>query len=430
MGVSAVDLKTGKSLVAHRAAEPLTPASNQKLLTSAFALQRLGGGFRFVTGVFLLGDDLVVVGDGDPTLGDPHLAAAAGTTIYADLDRWAAAAAKQTGGRIRDVLLCTRPDEPGRPTTWPDNQRRAWYCAPVSTLNFHNNCFDVTFVRAGSGLAPVVAPWGRYFRLDSRLTVGSEHIWSLRTADGGATVVLTGTISGEAEKPLSAAVDDPAMLLGRTFADRLARAGAAPTGKVRKVTAARVQWSAARPVAHTATSLPTAMRRANKRSLNMAAEAIFLRAGDGTWKGSAEMMTQTLTKSFGLAAGSFTVVDGSGMSRANRIAPAAMTQLLAALVRRHDAMVLLTSLPIGGVDGTLAERFARGPCRTRVIAKTGTLSGASALSGYLLGPDRRCRIAFAVLVNRIPARLGTAGAKRLQDDVCRILLESIDAETN
>jgi len=425
VGVSAVGLRTARRIVSVRADEAFIPASNQKLLTAAFALARLGGDFRFVTGVFLLGEDVLVAGEGDPTLGDPRLAAAAGTSIYAELDRWAAAVRRKHGRRVRHVLLCEPPGRPGRCHHWRDDERHKDYAAPVAALNFHDNCFDVTFAKVAGRLAPVVRPQSRYIRVESRLRPGRKHLWSLRTRDRDARVVLSGTVAGASSDPISVAVDHPSLLLGRSFAERLARAGVRITGQVRRVAPGPLPWHRATPVCLIETPLFVVMHRANKRSLNLAGEAIFLRAGDGTWTGSAEMMTRTLTKTYGLAAGSVTPADGSGLSRANRASPAAITRLLLAVSRRPDAVLLLASLPIGGVDGTLAGRFTHPPCRGRIVAKTGHLSGVSCLSGYVLDERRRARIAFSILINRIPA--GAAAAKGLQETICRLLIDSLPA---
>jgi len=423
VGVSATDLEAGRPLLAVREGRLFLPASNQKLLTSATALQRLGGRFRFVTGVFRAGPDVVVAGEGDPTLGDPHLAERAGRTIYHELDAWAAAV-RRDANSIRDLVLCIDPRRGGRHPDWPAGQKRKWYVAPVSTLNFHNNCFDVTFTSFGGRLVPVLSPGGRFFRLIDRLRRGRSHLWSLTPSPDCGTVTLTGSIRGASDKPQSIAIDRPEMLLGRTLADRLARAGVAMTGRITAAAPSEIDWASARPLCRTATPLFTVMHRANKRSQNMVAEALFLRAGDGTWAGSAEIMTQTLGRTYGLGAGSFTVADGSGMSRRNGVAPGALTKLLTALAARRDSMLVLLSLPVGGVDGTLADRFTTGPGRRRVVAKTGYLAGASSLSGYLLDRSKRVRIVFSIMVNGF--RGGPEPAKRLQERLCELLIEQMD----
>ncbi|MDY6913812.1 MAG: D-alanyl-D-alanine carboxypeptidase/D-alanyl-D-alanine-endopeptidase [Planctomycetota bacterium] len=423
-GVSAVDLRTARPLVAIRDGEPRTPASNQKLLTSAFALERLGGNFKFTTVVYRWSGGLLVVGDGDPTLGDPVIAEAAGMSIYAELDAWAADVKKKLGKEIAgDLLVCGSADASVyRHRDWPTGQHHRWYAAPVAPLNFHDNCFDVTFRRVGKTIAAEVAPVSRLVRIKSAVRSGRKHLCSVQIRDGDSVVSLRGTVR-PGSAVISAAVNDPPLLLGRVFTDRLARAGVTLGGRVRRIRRAEVDLAAATPLTGTTTALSLALARANKRSLNLAAECIFLRAGDGTWKGSANIETQVLIRHFGLAAKSFVVADGSGLSRHNRVAPAGVTAVLAAMLRHKNASIFLASLPASGVDGSMRSRLSGRRYRNRVLAKTGSIAGSSCLSGYVLGGDGKPAIAFSVLVNDVPAGYAWT-AKQLQDSICRLLVET------
>jgi serine-type D-Ala-D-Ala carboxypeptidase/endopeptidase (penicillin-binding protein 4) len=109
------------------------------------------------------------------------------------------------------------------------------------------------------------------------------------------------------------------------------------------------------------------------------------------------------------------IVDGSGLSRLDRLTAAALTTLLR--VSWSDPTikpVLLAALPVAGVSGTLADRMRRGPARGHVAAKTGTTSDASALSGFVRG-----RYAFAVLQNGHP--LSYWWARVAQDRFAQVL---------
>jgi D-alanyl-D-alanine carboxypeptidase/D-alanyl-D-alanine-endopeptidase (penicillin-binding protein 4) len=94
----------------------------------------------------------------------------------------------------------------------------------------------------------------------------------------------------------------------------------------------------------------------------------------------------------------FFFYDGSGMSTDDRIAPRALTQLLAFTARQPWGPALRASLPIAGVDGTLSDRFQNSPLRGQLWAKTGTHNEANALSGYLTAASGRT-IVFSILVN-------------------------------
>ena len=138
-----------------------------------------------------------------------------------------------------------------------------------------------------------------------------------------------------------------------------------------------------------------------------------------------KLAAKTLVETLGLTEGSFEVRDGSGLSNGNRVSPAAMTRLLSAMLRRPASEQFVSSLPISGTDGTLTRRLNDALCRRRIRAKTGYIAGVSALSGYVCDNDGRPRIAFSVLVNRIPTGKGFK-AKQLQDAVCRSLAQRLD----
>ena len=425
VGAAVTDLRSGRQVVGIRHGELFAPASNQKLLTSAFALLRLGRGFAFTPGVYLLkGKHLVVAGDWDPTLGDPRLAASAGKTIYAELDRWAGAVKAATGGRLAgDIIVLTDGrQESFRHPDWPASQHSRWYAAPVGMGNFNNNCFDVTFRVVDKRPAVVLSPRSRYIAVVNRLRLSGKHLWSLRVAADGSEVTLSGTISQATTDPLSVATDHPPLLLARTLADRLVGAGVKFSGKIYAADSRQVDLGGAAVLAAGRTPLATALARANKRSLNMTAECIFLRAGDGTWRGSAAAMRAGLCEAFGLAGTQLVVRDGSGLSRKNRVAPAAVTRLLAGAAKRDWAGVLLASLPVSGRDGTMASRLARSPYRGRVLAKTGSIGGVRCLSGYVLDAAGRPALALSVLCGGVRS---SAAAKALQDDICRLLVDSL-----
>jgi len=93
-------------------------------------------------------------------------------------------------------------------------------------------------------------------------------------------------------------------------------------------------------------------------------------------------------------------VDGSGLTRSNRVTPAQVARLLVAMRKTAAGDDFSNSLPVAGREGTVADRMrgtaAAGRCRT----KTGTLTGVSALSGYCFNRDGKV-MAFSILMNRV-----------------------------
>lgn len=427
IGLAVWDLTTGRQIAAIDADTLMIPASCQKILTSAVAIARLGSDYQFTTSVYLRGSDIVVVGDFDPILGDPYLAGVSGENIYQQLDFWAAAAANALSGvKCNDLLLVSpTPAATGRHPDWPASQHTRWYSAPVAGLNFHDNCLDVTFGIESSLAVATVLPESRFIIVDNRVKLGPKHLWSLRTQKNESIVVLTGSINQAAPSPLSVAIDDPAMLLGRVFADRLARAGVVIGGSVRKIQLGQVDLTSAKLISQTRNPLSLIMNRANKRSLNLAAEAMYLRAGDGSWSGSGDIASQVLSQAYGLDRSELVIRDGGGLSKKNRVTPSAMCKLLVNLSAREAGQIFIDSLPVSGIDGTMRSRLASAGYRGRVLAKTGSLANVSALAGYVLDSNSTPAMAFTILVNDI--RSGRKWqAKDFQNALVRLLVDAAD----
>jgi serine-type D-Ala-D-Ala carboxypeptidase/endopeptidase (penicillin-binding protein 4) len=153
------------------------------------------------------------------------------------------------------------------------------------------------------------------------------------------------------------------------------------------------------------------IRLTNKPSDNFFAEMLLKdlahqAGGTGTTKGGAAIAVR-FARRLGARA---RLVDGSGLSRADRASPFSIVKLLTAMYARPDADAFLGSLSIAGSDGTLFDRMRRGPAHRRCIGKTGTLSNVSALSGYCEARSGN-NYAFSILMNGVYP----IGARRLQD---------------
>ncbi len=435
VGVSAVRVADGRALVSIRHDRRFVPASNQKLLTSAFALASLGGEFKFVTTVYLLKTgELLIRGNFDPTLGDRRLSAAAGKSRYVELDRWAAAVkaalpksqTRRGGKPPPQILLEDSPKAADyRHPDWPKSDFRAQHGAPVGRLNFNRNCFEVKFRLSKGRVIPGIFPDSRFFRIVNKVKVGRKHIWSLTPDADHSVLTLRGTISQSTPDALPVAADNPPMLLGRALAERLVLAGVKFTGQLHVVAPGKTDLKDAKVICRTAAPLARAMGLSNKHSLNMTAECIFLRAGDGTWSGSAEKMVAVFARVYGVKASELRVRDGSGLSKGNEIAPVAMTKVLCGVLRRRDGGVLLRSMAVSGSEGSLFKRLT-GSYRGRVLGKTGWIRKASGLSGYILDKADRPIITYSVLVGDLPGGMNLR-TKKLQDDICRVLVDYLDA---
>jgi len=129
--------------------------------------------------------------------------------------------------------------------------------------------------------------------------------------------------------------------------------------------------------------LSTTIGRINVPSDNFAAEMLLkvlgARFGDAGSTTAGVQVARATLADIGVEA---TMVDGSGLSRSDRVAPRELVTLLDELAQREEGPALRASLATAGRTGTLEDRMERTPAQDDCVAKTGTLRGVSALSGY------------------------------------------------
>ena len=123
----------------------------------------------------------------------------------------------------------------------------------------------------------------------------------------------------------------------------------------------------------------------------------------------------------GLSFTSARIYDGSGLSTGDRLSAAQIVGLLRKVAARPWATAYHAALPVAGVNGTLRHRMRTGPAHRTVIAKTGTLDDASALSGFATAANGH-RILFSMIMNR--EGMNILAAHNLQDRICQFLAGS------
>lgn len=430
VGVNIVELDTGSAVFAYNPQEPRVIASNSKLFTTSAALDALGPGFQFETRFLMRGTvadgvlhgDVGVVGAGDPQIsgrefdGDP----------FGAFRPWAAALRERGVRRIAGDLyldhglfeaMQIHPD-------WPRDQLAEWYEAPVAALSFSDNCILVRVSPGRVGQPAIVetVPAVPIFRIDNttstRLKRRGTKLFVGRTDD---LLTVRGTIdvsSGPFETWVT--VPDAVTYFGAALRAALAEEGIAMDGALRSVD--QLPGPVWQRVAVHRSDLVTAVRTTNKRSQNFYAESLAKqvgakRCGHGSWSAGVKAIGEMMA-AIGILPGELRMVDGSGMSRENQASPRAITTLLRHMFYHAAGSELVTSLPFSGEDNkSWKRRLAAPPYLGNVFAKTGTLAGVSALSGYARGVSGKS-YAFSILLN------GTRGDPHGEQD--RILMALID----
>lgn len=416
-GILVVDPASGDTLVSHNAGKLFIPASNQKLLTGAVALQLLGPDFRFQTHVGATGavadgvlqGHLVVSGTGDPSVSD-HMAKDAMLPLRAMADSLAAHGVRHITGAIVPGSDALPGATLGYGWAWDDLDYD--YSAGVDELYF-NEGFSRLVVRGGAAAGdsvtvrtlpaasvPRVRVWARTVApLAADAPRGRGRTLELRQdSTDVATVILDGTIAAGDSAVLSITHRDPSRTYLLALREALGERGITVEGGVSpwRGTAVYPLFSTMSP------PLSEIMRAFEKPSQNQIGEILLrtlgrVRAGVGTPDSGSRVVRDQLL-AWGAAPDGMRVRDGSGLSRHDVVTPETIIHVLDAMRQSPHFATFRDALPLAGVDGTIARRMTGTPAQGNVHAKTGTLDMVRSLSGYVTTADGRLLL-FSVLAN-------------------------------
>lgn len=447
----AVELPAGREIYARRSDEPCMPASNFKLLVSAAGLDMFGPGHTFKTYLARAGDDLWLIGTGDPGPGDYRLARAAGGTPVTLLEQWAIELERRGIHRIAGDLVFYDGafDRQLVHPAWYKHFLVHWYAAPVTGLNFNDNSIDVT-VSPGEPGQPAryeVMPPVENIQIINRCITGEKKAPSIRKSPGEPVYTLDGGCT-ERKELISKPVDDPGAFFAEALRVQLAKRGIQIAGRVRRSETPLdgvMPPPASRIIATHETKITDVLARINKNSQNMFAECMAKLTGQayeaqrgrrapGSWESGATALHAFLKKS-GIDDSKLSAIDGSGLSDRNRVTTRMLTELMTVMFSRPDAQAYRDSLTIAGVDGSLRARMPG--LKGKVYGKTGYIGGVCSTSGYLQTRDGQW-LAFSFIYNKVPRKDGgdsdIAQYQKLHDEACTVLYDwpevKLPAETN
>jgi D-alanyl-D-alanine carboxypeptidase/D-alanyl-D-alanine-endopeptidase (penicillin-binding protein 4) len=405
----------------------MRPASNMKLLTASAALRVLGTNHEFETEVLrdtsmsdgVLRGNLYLKGYGDPILQTSDL-----DTLVQQIKASGITAVQ--GSVVADVSYFD--DLPwGSGWMWDDEPYD--YDAMISPLTINDNCVHVKVapgLRAGDSAIVSIDPTTTYvLLLNTAKTVMDTVVQPLEVSrlfkERSNTIVVKGEIlATSAPVEVDVSVWRPELYAAQLLTEALKR----DSVEVENQPTAGVAPSFGDVVARGEHGLDSALVHMDKVSDNLTAELLLKSLGvaksgtPGTSQGGTYVVRDFLS-SIGIDTTRILSVDGSGLSFYNLLTAEAITQLLESMSRQEDVFPLFyTSLPIAGIDGTLRNRMKGTPAEGNVRAKTGTISGASSLSGYVTTADGE-RLAFSMLMQNFiyPTRL----YQRAQDRIAALL---------
>lgn len=360
-GVLIVNPRTRDTLYSRNAGKLFMPASNQKIITSAVALTQLGPDYAYRTTFAMTGEvrdslldgDLIVIGRGDPTVSD-RMRGLATLVMDSLADSVRAHGIRQIGGELAHSGNAFPDSTRGYGWEWDDLGE--YYGAGFDELTFNE------------GTAPT--------------TIGPLP-----------DTVRDSLYSGPAK--------DPAKAYLEAFHGALVRKSIVVDGGVAD-SIAPMPFKLDTLFVYTSPPLRAILPVLMKPSQNQVAELVFKtigleRGGLGTADSAKSVVTRQLF-AWGAEPDGFKVADGSGLSRHNLISPETIVRVLDAMQRDTAFVVFYNSMPVAGIDGTLKDRMKGTPAEGNVHAKTGSISAARSLSGYVTTADGE-RLLFSVLAN-------------------------------
>jgi D-alanyl-D-alanine carboxypeptidase/D-alanyl-D-alanine-endopeptidase (penicillin-binding protein 4) len=256
-------------------------------------------------------------------------------------------------------------------------------------------------------------------------TVHSYKGESLKVQIEDGVVVASGSIAvGTKARHLPVEVRDSGAHFATVVRGVLENEGISIAGKARSSADENALYAGVDPlplITHHSAPLSELLKIINKRSHNEYAEYLLQTLEKdlecrGLITAGEEPVRQFASEN---QVGKCELVDGSGLSHQNFVSPLAVVNLLKYVHDQSYFETYMKSLAVAGIDGTLARRMHNSPARGKVYAKTGTVSGVSALSGYAVNHDGKI-YAFALLSNNLRSRTLVHQA---EDHLCKLLVE-------
>ena len=419
------ELDSGQGIYSYNSDRYLIPASVMKLLTSSIALKTLGAGYRYPTEIFADEDpasnykpsqmttgnagNLYVRGYGDPSMVDEKI--------------WMLAKSLYSNGLRRfhhlyldDTLFVDAPN--------PSGERA--YEAGLSALTLNHNSYAIHVyptsrgqialatttdgaplevvnnikTTSGSGQKIVIAQSpvsGRY----KRAKAGRTPDGCSRYPDKKFRLTLSGTI-GENSKGITyyRSVPDPSYFFGSILDHHLKKLGVKRTGFFcmgeTPAKAENILVFESKPLGEILSDL-------NKYSNNVSASQVLYTVGQDNSgyfsKNAAIARVRSLIREIGVSGNGFSMEDGSGLGRANKLSASLLTAVLFdAFADFSSSPEYISSLAQFGQVGTMKKRSLNQSSEKKVWGKTGTLTGASSLAGFLQMNSGK-EVAYAIIIN-------------------------------
>lgn len=430
IGMVVQDPKSGSVLFQSRANDLFCPASNTKILTSIAALKFFGPNFQYQTSLHTylenikentLKDNLYIIFRGDPTLSSADL--------FNMLSHLKTKGIKQIEGNI--IIDDKAFEDPAYAPGWTWDSINWYYSAPITSIILNENkvrfkipksemLYDQIKIEQEDKNIPL-----QRFKSDVTAVTfdESEHECRLNATVKNNDISLTGCWPEEKTPTfIELALDNPQKLAQELIIADLKKLGITLTGKISFASAPKdvpaIATKHSQPLKLLLYKVLADSNNIYAESLTKALGLVYL--GEGSFQTGTRAIQTILDKETKTELSKLPLSDGSGQSRYNLISPLIIVQLLNHMYHDPNFSVFYKALSVNGKSGTLAARMKTKELTGKVVAKTGSVTGISALSGYFTANNGKEYI-FSVLINH--SDKNSYSLKAFEDKLCKLLIE-------
>lgn len=412
--------QSGANLYSYAKNRPMTPASNNKVFTIVAALLTLPSNFTFSTTVnynsnkvknHVLYGNLYIQFSGNPSLTGSQLA-----SLIKKIKT--SKGIKQITGNVYLVGVFSGDYIP---QGWSKEDSALCYGAPASSFTLNRNCTVIKLAKNPNSLSTRVIKISNASNIDfiNSTTYTSSSKATQISMNDDNQVYINGYLSRTAERMFSLAIKNPALKTLDTVNDFLSSNGIKHNSV--KITSSIPAGNTVQLSTNSA-RIGTIIDRTLKHSDNLYAETILntvglKQKGIGSTIAGTEAVQEIFYNKLHLNTTNLTMYDGSGLSKLDKVTPQFMVSFLSKSFNSKIGRKFYNYLPASGMNGTIAYRMG-GKLLGKVHAKTGTLSGVSTLSGYVLTAKNH-RISFSIMLNDLKYSQRNS-ARRFQDKVVNV----------
>ncbi|MDR3000036.1 MAG: D-alanyl-D-alanine carboxypeptidase/D-alanyl-D-alanine-endopeptidase [Fibromonadaceae bacterium] len=421
LGVSVRSVKTDSIVYSHKGNEWFTPASTQKLLTTAAAIETIPLNYAPKTLLHLEGVRRNNVFSGYLRIegrGDPNISA----RYYPNALFFPSNLTDSLRGRGIDTLRGILDLDtsffrgPRKPPQWRARFFDAWYGAEISSISFNDNCVLIEIrpgAKDGDSVQITLIPDVGYVKINNEMTTGGRGARHKHIMDPvKPEITFTGTIGAKTSlTTMVLPVRNPPAYFKAAFLKSLEQSGIVYIEDKNVL-----RGKALDSVVLAGPPLKSLLDEINQRSQNMHAEALLRILGqyekqDGSVE-SGILAQKLFLKNAGLPVDDFKIADGSGLSAQNSLKPNSLTRVLTYMKKQKEGDIYVASLAIPGVSG--GGKRVDVELKDDIRFKTGFIEGVHGLAGYIAADGDT--LAFAVYLNN---------AQRVKEATARDLLDTL-----